>query len=354
MKIRWLFSLLSLSFISLIGCNSTSNRYQIDYGTYLNTEATEINYDDLKTRLDSNETFLLSLYNEESCSCWNRMHLIINNYVKDYHIPIYYMCMDEIAKQENHFSLSLADASLGSKVSINVMSKGKVVTYMMTSNKEDYNRRFDDYATFKKEINKIIKAPSIYYIDEEMLEAKINNKENVVVSFIRNSCSDCSYIMPNVVIPFSKNNNLKRDIYLIDMQDFYDANKDTPTYQAYKDKWQLSEEGNATFGYGKGVVPTTQYYENGELKDACVSFNDTISKVGDQYIVSESYYSAERINNLSYLKDVKNKILKGLTLDETDCDIIPYNEDVYIGWSHESANKYHKPILEAFLKTYTK
>ena len=113
-------------------------------------------------------------------------------------------------------------------------------------------------------------------------------------------------------------------------------------------KLKLSEASEPTYGFGRGFVPTIQYYENGQVKDAAVTFNDSLIKNGGNYKVDSTYYTEERLANLNFLKDsnVETKVLKGLDVPNEDTD------SKYHFWSHEAAFKYHSPILEQFLKTY--
>ena len=48
--------------------------------------------------------------------------------------------------------------------------------------------------------------------------------------------------------------------------------------------------------------------------------------------------------------DVETKVLKGLTVPETD--YVQYGD--YYFWSQNAAARYHTPILNAFLDTYLK
>ena len=117
-----------------------------------------------------------------------------------------------------------------------------------------------------------------------------------------------------------------------------------------KDICQLSEDGSKTFGYGKGVVPTLQFYLAGSLSDACVFFNDEVAQKEDgSYYISNSFYSEERLTSLKYLDNVENKVLKGMAIPEED---VVKTESGYMFWSQEKAASYHTPLLISFLDTY--
>ena len=73
---------------------------------------------------------------------------------------------------------------------------------------------------------------------------------------MRNKCGDCKYVLPNVIIPYIKKHSLATDLYLFDLQKSYDiavnesaTQEEKEAYQNLKDKFGLSEQGNATFGF---------------------------------------------------------------------------------------------------------
>ena len=97
---------------------------------------------------------------------------------------------------------------------------------------------------------------------------------------------------------------------------------------------------------------------NDELKDMATSIKEkgvlspalVRKKDNGKYYVSDSYYSNERLSNLTYLKGASfQTVLKGMELN--NADVIEVNESTYI-WSQAAATKYHTPFLEAFLNYY--
>ena len=143
-------------------------------------------------------------------------------------------------------------------------------------------------------------------------------------------------------------NGIPQEILIMDIQSYNWNGNDGEDYTSIISKLKLNEASEPTYGFGRGFVPTIQYYENGQVKDAAVTFNDSLIKNGDNYKVDSTYYTEERLTNLNFLKDsnVETKVLKGLDVPNEDTD------SKYHFWSHEAAFKYHSPILEQFLKTY--
>ena len=130
------------------------------------------------------------------------------------------------------------------------------------------------------------------------------------------------------------------------MQPYYG----TEGYQPLKDKYGLSAEANATYGYSKGVVPTFYYYEAGAVKDACVYANDgKLTERGDgTYQSLETYYTSERLTNLHYLDNVGIKDITTVQIPEEAT--ITYENSHY--WDISYSSSYYDSFLVAFLDTY--
>ena len=89
-----------------------------------------------------------------------------------------------------------------------------------------------------------------------------------------------------------------------------------------------------------------QIWKKGVLVDMNVYFNDTLTKDGDNFRVTQSYYTPERVANLKYTDIVL------LGTEVAASEVTMYGE--YPSWNAEDARKYHKPILESFLDMYVK
>ena len=240
-----------------------------------------------------------------------------------------------------------------------VFNGEKTVAKFTYQNKQD-KAIFEDTSAeaMYTRLHKVIDKPTLYYVDLSYLSSQYTENKQMVVLFIRSGCGDCRYVLPNVILPYINKHSLATDIYVFDMQKYYDQSKDEQAseteksqYQELKNSFGLSEKGNPTFGYGTGVVPTLQFLKNGLIDGATVFFNDSISQKDDgTFYISDSYYTEERLANLKYLKGFnKSKaVLKGMTLKE---GVLQSPSGGYY-WSQESASKYHQPLLEAFLDYY--
>lgn len=344
---RKLVVLLSIvSTLAVSGCNNKKNdeRFLLSYGSYIDSTATAISYATLQSMVANEESFILALSpgNEASitCNCWKTFSFNINKYVKENAPIIYKADVYNIAAQEERFGLvapSMEDPTIA------FFKNGKLVKQYMYSSKNT-PEYFYDVDALAKFIDSLTLTPKALYISEGMLETKIANKESFVISYVRNQCSDCKDILPNVFDPYLKTKNTK-ELYLLDLQDIYT----TPDYQEFKDQYLMSNKNSEAFGYGDGVVPTTHYYSNGELADASVYFNDSVAKDSNgNYYISNSFYSEARASNLRY----EHQVLQGKTINENEVLAFEYDSTTYYFWISEYARVYHKANLESFLNMY--
>ena len=347
-----------LLFTSLTGCHKKADKIRLTYGTEMQVNSAtlkELSNDELLVKArDEKEVFLLATYQgeySEDCLCWATFKDVISNYMNLNNRLIYIFN----AQNQNDALKNLGIEKINQSTPYLYIFNGeKKLASFSYSNSKD-KAIFEDRKAnaIKERINKVVDAPLMYYIHPEAVE---QNNEDLLVLFIRNGCGDCKYVLPNVIIPYVKSHKLEKGLRLVDLQDLYDLqNKEGTTglpYDGMKDRLQLSEESNATFGYGKGVVPTTHYYEQGELKDASIFFNDEVSQKEDgSFYISNSFYSEERLTSLHYTSNVETKVLKGMSLPSDD---VVVTDKGYMFWSQEKAALYHTPLLTAFLDTYCK
>ena len=152
----------------------------------------------------------------------------------------------------------------------------------------------------------------MYYINLEQLQSKINNDESFIIYYSRSSCGDCNYLNKNYLRQYLSSHVDSKYFYVIETDAegirFYNgASPDTSNdatddekaaaaqWQAFKDQYGLSNVNNP-IGHGVGYVPTLQYYQDGEISDMMVYFND-----GEYVLNSDDTYSI-RIN-ASYYND---------------------------------------------------
>lgn len=355
-----LVPLLSLSFLVLTGCaNEKSN---LTYGTKITQSLTSLKPSsdmDIFFRAEYfKETFIVATYQKglsEDCLCWNTFQNVIVNYMNKYQEKVYvFDTQNEIAKELK------IDQYEDSTPALYIFKGKKQLAKFVYKNSRDKSIFTELNAEpMYTRIHKYINKPSLYEVDDQYLTDNLNKLDEAVTLFVRFSCEDCSYAVPSVIIPYFNKTVTNKEVLIFDLEDYYilsrsetASEEEKAQYQSIKDKYQLSETSNVTFGYKQGVVPTIQYYQKGVLKSACVFFNDEVAQKEDgSYYISNSYFSEERLTSLEYAKDVKNNILKGMTLKEEEVVKTPNG---YTYWAQEKAAIYHKPLFEAFMNYYCK
>ena len=356
MKKILLLPLLILPMMTACDTGKTQEKVSLTYGTVMeksNSEAIkELSNSELlaKTR-DENEVFLLAVYQDqysETCNCWITYKEIIQEYCFKYNRLVYLYNAHNQTDELAHLKIEKLNESTPY---LYIYNGEKLIKKFSHANNR-YRRMFEDTSAVEMNnlVNEYVNRPHLYFSDEE----HIKNDEQTVM-FMRHGCSDCKYALDNVLIPYIKERTIGKDVYLFDMQKYYDIAKNPDAseeekacYQNLKDKYGLSEAEGNPFGYQQGVVPTIQYRKGGKAVAAAVYFNDTVEKREDgSYFIADSFYSEERKESLKDQYTFPN-VIKGMTLTE---GVIEGNNNTYY-WSQSAANKYHKANFEAFLDCY--
>lgn len=356
-RLLFLLPLLAISTLSATGCNKKkqSTLSRITYGTYASTSAELLDYSSLAKKMAEKEVLLIAIYDDSGlpCGCWKTFQKVLDEYVKQYHTKVYYMKRSSFSEGADTFGLTILKE--GTNPTFAVMQDGKKTAEYIYSN--DLKPMFETVDGLRSTITRIVRDPQFMWVDDEYLDDALftHPKERVVIFYAWSFCPDCNDCLPNVMFPYSEENDFKTEVWLIDLAisgilldgegKFIGTNN--PTYVEYLKEHHMSAAGDEVFGYDRGFVPTTQLWENGELKDATVYFNDTIENVDGALKVTKTYYTSERVPYLNYT----NTVLEGLEVTENDVEA---NTDGTYSWKQDSARVYHQPILESFLDTYIK
>ena len=339
MKSKFLLPFLTLIFGSTIGCSNSVNPIKLSYGSYIDEEAKSISYEQLKMRVESGENMLVASYykNIDACECQKDFYNLIKDYMSENHYLFYSFDCGEMEDSKDDYGFVNLEVSAPS---LYIINKGKVFKKYSYTQKA-YEKVFKDYSFLTKEINKYCRKPSLFYVNEDVINSNLKTKDKIGIAYVRSSCPDCTYFLPNFLIPFTEAVDLNVETWIYDIDYCY---SDKEAYQKLKDSHQLSEEANGVLGYGNGVVPTIQYYENGILISACVYFNDTIAFDSEQnsYVISDTYYTESRVVNLPYLDYSDILLHKKINEDEISSS----------RWINECAAKVHNPIIEKFYRYY--
>lgn len=343
--------------LCLLSCqnNQNSERTLLTYGSLIDDGITYINKSELNIMMLDEENFILVLYpgEDSTCGCWTVFRDNLNQYAKDNERIIYainsFLLM---GNSDDSYGLTLPT----DRPSLVVMENGSLKQEWVY-NARDTQKFFTSSTYLEEHLNEYTISPKLIYIDEELLNEYVNVSpmDDFNVLYTWKSCSDCTYCLPNAVFPFIETHNSFKKLYVIDLEveglllEDGVKNRENENYLNFLNEYGLTATGNQTFGYDRGFVPTFQHYEKGVLKDADTYFNDAISLVGEKYIVTRTFFTEERINNLNYLNNFTGtKVLEGLEIEESDLNITSNS----VSWKKEAAAQYHNPLLEAFLSTY--
>ena len=353
-----------MSFALLVGCGQTRSNF-LTYGTYVNQDLTTLTELDTESLYEKavfeEEVFLLATYQgdaSKSCTCWAAFQNVLVNYMNTYHEKVYVYNSQTQNTSLRDFSIAAPKNSGDPYLYI---FKGKKRLAVFTYNNAKDKAIFSDLdgSTMYSSVHKFVKGPSMYYVDDAYLSQNLKSAEKAMVIYVREKCSDCKYVIPNVIIPYIKSHKKVIDFWLFDLQPYYDISnsedateEDKAQYQAIKDKYKLSASSNEKFGYLNGVVPTAHYYEKGELKGAAVYFNDVVTAREDGTVyISDSFYSPERMNYLTYLVDYHDWCI-AKDYDVT-YEVFHTIDDEYF-WIQEIAARFYTPIWNKFFDYYLK
>ena len=350
---------LLIPFALLASCKSNANlneRVSLTYGTYIETSVNNLktlSNDELVTKVDSGEVFLLAAYQGEysvDCLCWSTFETVLINFINKYHQTVYLFD----AQEQDDSIKDLKIKKVNESTPMFYIFSGKEQIQYFSYSKNQDKAIFNDTTgeALHTRINKKIKEPKMFYVDDSYLEQQI--KGTAVVLYIRNACGDCKYVIPNLIIPYINRNEITNEILIFDMQYYYDLQQrpeiSSAPYSYIKNKYCLTEKANYSYGYLEGVVPTIQHYKDGVLDDSAVYFNDSIDVDNEgNYYISNSFYSNDRLTSIKYANNVKDNVLIGKQLPKEE---VVVTTSGYAFWAQEKAAKYHDPLFKSFLDMY--
>lgn len=349
-----LFLSLNSLLVSLAFLGACSNAQKIDlmYGDLTKDSVTSIHYNTLKEKVDSKDTFLLAVQYSDGCACWNsEAKPVLEKYIKEKHVEIFHIKLEELDANNNRFGLTIITGN----VSFAIFEDGEV-KHCVTTKDDSTLKKYDEFTSY---FESIVTLPRIYNVSLDDIDRLYHKSEKNIVYYSRSTCGDCSYINTHFLKEWSKANpNYKKNIYMLDCDQpdiRYDdeGNYNEEQWFQFKHDYGMSNKHNPTYGYDGGYVPTFLLIEGSSIGvtylSGAVAFNDTVTKEDGKYVISNTYYSKERVSKLAYIDEASDpKYLEGLTLSSEDVTI--YEEYNYIAWNHESSEKYHNVYLDKFLK----
>ena len=340
-----------LSSAALGACSNESEKVDLLMGNMHATSVTSISYDLLKEHVDSKENFLVAVQYSDSCTCWSHdAKPILEQYIKEKHVIIYHVKLDDLDAHNNRFNIDVVKGN----VSFAIFENGEVKKTVTTNE----NKTLKDYVAFSSYMESMITLPRMYYVSLDDVNGLYKKNEKNIVYFSRSTCGDCSYLETHYLRTWSKNNpGFAKKIYVLDCDQKgirykTDEDKvvDADQWQEFKHQYGLSSKNNPNYGYDNGYVPTMFLVQGDGTKVSYLSglvvFNDSLEKDGENYKVSNSYFTSERKEKLQYIDaDITTPVLKGMSVSKDDVNV--YGE--YFMWAHEASENYFNPFVEKFL-----
>lgn len=341
---------LASSSVLFSSCQTQSNnKIHLDFGLIKSqniqsiTELTELKYNSLVSKISHGDSFLLAIYNE-GCGCWTDFQSVLTQFFNETHCTVEYINVYEfIGKDDLGLYLEASDLP-----SIAVYERGKLKIQSVYL--RDDRTMFKSYSKFKEFIDKNVFLPKMYYVEKDVLDSYIEKDKEFNLYVARSACGDCNAVTTDVLYDWNQKVDTVNDIlYVFDIQEYYPSSTATDEQKAYyqeiKDTYGLSEKNNPTFGYSTGMVPTFQRRKGSTIKDMIVVLNDSVDRENSKI---KSYFTSERVGQMSFLKDKKIKtILDGMELTSEQVS----NWRTY---KAEFNSTYHYPIVRLFFETYVK
>lgn len=261
-----------LMLLMVVGCScdkdKDDDKASLGIGDMNATSYVELaSLDALKTKVENEDSFVLYVY-MIGCEHCRNFKPILDHVIDERNLIVYGIEFSHIV---NYDELSRVDGT----PSLVVYDEGEILTITDPDRNSTYFKNYDGLKLF---FDKYTYSPVAFYITLDQLRAKKANNENFIVYFSRATCSDCNYLNEHYMRDFYEVYHSNKEFYILECDAegvrLNNSVYDEIQWQAIKDEFGLSEEGSATFGYGKGVVPTFQYYNNGRLTDMMVYAND--------------------------------------------------------------------------------
>lgn len=285
-KVLNLLSVVLVIFIcSSCKCNKF-NKVSLQIGDINANSYNNITLNEFDDMVENNRNFILYVYRSDCENCM-MFKSILEKVIKERHVIIY--AIESGLITSNHVLREVKKVP-----TVLLYENGKQI---LKTDPIKNNEYFSSNAGFLKFLDKYTYMPTLFYINKEQLDEKIKSDKNFIIYYSRSSCTDCSYLNDNYLKKYLDKNTNKKSFYIIETDEegirYKDGIFDSTLWQDFKDTYGLSENNNA-LGHGVGYVPTMQYYENGEIKDMLVYFNDyeRIENSDGSYsvIINNSYY----------------------------------------------------------------
>ena len=342
MKGKKLLILLAGSLLTLSGCvkiNSNPKKVNLLYGDIRQTEIgnitdlDELEYDELSSLVEHKENFILATFNP-TCGCWIDYQKPLTYFINKHHYDIKYIDINKIIGMDNKFGIYSVAGDLpgivffkGGKILRQAKYYGNPKPSIFKKNKD-----------FEKFVLENVNLPKLYRVEETVLDSYLNENKSFNLYVTKANCPDCGALDEQFLKPWNDEvNTVNNPLYIYDIAPHIGQSD----YQATKNKYGLSYEGNQTFGWGTGAMPTLQYRQGYNIIDMITPLNDELE---ENRIVS--YFTTEHVNASAALRSRASEfVLNGKEITKTF--------ETSDEWRQEQV-ELQKEIINTFIDYYVK
>ena len=251
--------------------------------------------EDLDAKLAKHENFLLFVY-DDFCECSQSFEGVIEHFMQEKHLIVYTISNTKVNGNEDLKNL------VSNSPALVLYENGTISSKVGYKGHESY---FENYAGFQSYLDKYVIMPSMFYINEAQLDAKLAANETFVIYYDKANCPFCAYLKEHYLKEYmiANPNNVfyAIDVYVEGIQIKNGSSSSAEAvaqFTAFKAKYKLSDldaEHPNPYGFTKGWNPSMHSYKNGVLSGAFIQSNEKTSSKDEAgntyYTITRSYYS---------------------------------------------------------------
>lgn len=299
--------LLALPFINSCGQENFST-VQLSYGRVYNNAneiyktENDITYNFFDICANSEESFILIVYNDKRCSCYVDFKEISRNYLFEHNINT--LTIDvSLLTGNNLYGYTIPSAM--NYPSLAIFKNGRCVKQV--DYKSGTDSIFNTTSKFTTFMDESVIPSKLNYISQTKLDTLISQNAEFMICFKRTTCGDCQDYSKLVLKQYANTTNS----YAVKSNYFYLFDQNTELkdisdseWITFKDNYGLSDVNNTELGYSRGYVPTIQARRGSEILGMDVYLND--SRDSSNKIIS-TYFTEEMVNKQAYLYEFRDK-----------------------------------------------
>lgn len=349
---------LLLTLISLASCGGKNEpKVPLIYGDESLTSFITVTDNDIVTKIENDDNFFLFTY-LNGCGCWTTFRdQVLLPYIQENHIYAYGIEVNSIKgtiDYDLYYDLPVNTAK--SNTPAMGLYKDGELQYSLAYTEKNKSV-FESLPAFENWMTKYSEAPTMFFVSLNALNEMLVSERKFVIYYSRSTCPDCSYLERHFLKNYGETHLDAKKLYILDCDvngiRYTNNQYDEVQFNAFKAKYGLSDVHNP-LGYAQGFVPTFQYIEGdgtnvveeisitSVVVDQIVTLNDTAAVVGDNVVISRTYFDGTRAHSYE-APNLANQVLLESEYSVTG--------ETY-RYLREAQAKYTDPILLSFLNLY--